>query len=101
MRTRRSPRSGSAVLRLGGYAILAALAVGSQGGCTREFFREWANQDVSEAVFEKSRDPRWRIDMFSIEPPVVAFRGSLRSGCTAGPARRRGDRGTLARAAVA
>ncbi len=72
MRTRRSPRSGSAVLRLGGYAILAALAVGSQGGCTREFFREWANQDVSEAVFEKSRDPRWRIDMFSIEPPMLS-----------------------------
>ena len=24
----------------------------------REFYREWANQDVSEAVFEKSRDPR-------------------------------------------
>ncbi len=72
MRTRRSPRSGKAVLRLGAGAILAALAVGSQSGCTREFYREWANQDVSEAVFEKSRDPRWRLDIFSIEAPALS-----------------------------
>lgn len=52
--------------------FLAVLAVGTQLGCTREFFREWANQDVSEAVFEKSRDPRWRIDLFSIDPPAMA-----------------------------
>jgi hypothetical protein len=51
-------------------AVLAALAAGTQSGCTREFYREWANQDVSEAVFEKSRDPRWRLDLFSIEPPA-------------------------------
>src|SRR5579863_6948096 len=52
--------------------LLAALAIGPQIGCTREFFREWANQDVSEAVFEKSRDPRWRLDMFSIDPPALS-----------------------------
>jgi hypothetical protein len=52
--------------------LLAALAVGAPIGCSREFFREWANQDVSEAVFEKSRDPRWRLDMFTIEPPAMA-----------------------------
>src|SRR5579863_8748616 len=52
--------------------LLAALAIGPQIGCTREFFREWANQDVSEAVFEKSRDPRWRLDMFSIDPPAMS-----------------------------
>ena len=45
---------------------------GAPFGCTREFYREWANQDVSEAVFEKSRDPRWRIDMFSVEPPMLS-----------------------------
>ena len=72
MRTRRSPRSGNAVLRPVGVALLAALAIGSQGGCTREFYREWANQDVSEAIFEKSRDPRWRLDIFSIEPPALS-----------------------------
>ena len=72
MRTRRSPRSGVAVLQIGRGALLAALAVGAQAGCTREFFREWANQDVSEAIFEKSRDPRWRIDVFSVEPPWMA-----------------------------
>src|SRR5262249_2460777 len=39
---------------------------------TREFYREWANQDASEAVFEKSRDPRWRIDLWSIDPPAMS-----------------------------
>ncbi|GAC1470526.1 MAG: hypothetical protein NVSMB9_15710 [Isosphaeraceae bacterium] len=51
---------------------LMALAVSAQAGCGREFFREWTNQDVSEAVFEKSRDPRWRLDLFSVEPPALA-----------------------------
>ena len=52
--------------RLGLGAILVALAGGGLPGCTREFYREWANQDVSEAVFEKSRDPRWRLDLFPL-----------------------------------
>lgn len=52
--------------------LLAALALVSQAGCGREFFREWANQDVSEAIFEKSRDPRWRIEQFTVEPPALA-----------------------------
>ncbi len=59
------------VARLRLLALLG-LALGSQTGCGREFFREWANQDVSEAVFEKSRDPRWRIDLFSVESPAVS-----------------------------
>ncbi len=58
--------------RLSRSAVLMLLALGSQLGCTREFYREWANQDVSEAVFEKSRDPRWRLDAFSIEPPALS-----------------------------
>ncbi len=53
-------------------AALLMAAAGTQAGCGREFYREWANQDVSEAVFEKSRDPRWRIDLFSIEPPALS-----------------------------
>lgn len=52
--------------------LLVALALGTQVGCTREFFREWANQDATEAVFEKSRDPRWRLDLFSVEPPALS-----------------------------
>ncbi|AGA28964.1 TolC family protein [Singulisphaera acidiphila] len=52
--------------------LLVVLALGTQSGCTREFFREWANQDVTEAIFEKSRDPRWRIDLFSVEPPALS-----------------------------
>jgi hypothetical protein len=58
--------------RLGQGSILAVLAVATQVGCTREFFREWVNMDVSEAIFEKSRDPRWRLDTFSIEPPPLS-----------------------------
>src|SRR3954452_5364757 len=53
-------------------ALMALVTLASQAGCGREFYREWANQDVSEAVFEKSRDPRWRLDMFSVEPPAMA-----------------------------
>lgn len=52
--------------------VLATVALGVQTGCTREFFREWANQDVSEAIFEKSRDPRWRLDIFSVDPPSLS-----------------------------
>jgi hypothetical protein len=51
------------------WLIVGALPL---AGCGREFFREWANQDASEVVFEKSRDPRWRLDMFSIEPPAMS-----------------------------
>ena len=51
---------------------LLLLAAASQAGCGREFYREWANQDASEAVFEKSRDPRWRIDLFSVDPPALS-----------------------------
>jgi hypothetical protein len=71
MRSARSPRS-SATRQLTMGALLLALALGAQLGCTREFYREWANQDVSEAVFEKTRDPRWRMDIFSIEPPMLS-----------------------------
>ncbi len=60
------------VRRTGLSAILIAVAAGAPMGCRREFYREWANQDASEAVFEKSRDPRWRIDLFTIEPPMLS-----------------------------
>lgn len=65
--SRRSPHRAQA-----GGLLALALALATQAGCGREFFREWADQDASEAVFEKSRDPRWRIDLFSIEPPSMA-----------------------------
>lgn len=58
--------------RYGALPALLAAVLGTQPGCTREFFREWANQDVSEAIFEKSRDPRWRLDTFSAEPPAMS-----------------------------
>src|SRR5271157_3856276 len=72
MRRVRRKRSDALNRRLRRGALLTLLAVGSQSGCTREFYRDWANQDASEAVFEKSRDPRWRLDAFSIEPPAMS-----------------------------
>ena len=72
MRNSRNPSFRFTARQLGTGAIWIALALGTQPGCTREFYREWANQDVSEAVFEKSRDPRWRIDLFSVEPPALS-----------------------------
>ncbi len=72
MRRTRSAESRVGRFRLGRASILAVLAVAAQVGCTREFYREWANMDVSETIFEKSRDPRWRLDVFSIEPPALS-----------------------------
>lgn len=71
MKTRdeRRRHGGPARAKLAGLALLCLTA---QAGCGREFFREWANQDASEAIFEKSRDPRWRLDQFSIEPPALS-----------------------------
>jgi hypothetical protein len=62
-------RSARSARRAAGLGL--ALAVGLSG-CGREFYRNWADQDVSEAVFEKSRDPRWRIDLFTVEPPALS-----------------------------
>jgi len=72
MAERRYPHFALTVARFGAAPTLLALLLATQPGCTREFFREWANQDVSEAVFEKSRDPRWRLDTFSVEPPAMS-----------------------------
>ena len=55
MRWKNAGRAGRHLCRGSGLALLV---VAVQSGCSREFYREWANQDVSEAVFEKSRDPR-------------------------------------------
>ena len=74
MRKSRNPRFRDAARQLGWPAITTALAIGAQSGCTREFYREWANQDVSEAVFEKSRETRgggWTSSRWS--PPLSRF----------------------------
>ncbi|WP_152050432.1 TolC family protein [Tautonia marina] len=65
-KTRRTTGGWSARLAM----VIAALAAST--GCTREFFRNWADQDVTEAVFEKSRDPRFRIDLFTKTPPAMS-----------------------------
>ncbi len=58
--------------RRGGLALAIIAGAASATGCGREFFREWADQDVAEVVFEKSRDPRFFIDTFSVEPPAMS-----------------------------
>src|SRR3954447_26075590 len=52
--------------------VALALVAPACTGCGREYFRQWADQDVSEAVFEKTRDPRWSMNLFSIEPPALS-----------------------------
>ncbi|GIW88482.1 MAG: hypothetical protein KatS3mg108_2806 [Isosphaeraceae bacterium] len=56
--------------RLAGGLLLGSMP--ALVGCGREFFREWADQDVTEAVFEKSRDPRWRLPVFTVDPPAMS-----------------------------
>lgn len=53
-------------------SLSLALGAAAQAGCGREFYRNWADQDVTEAVFEKSRDPRFRIDAYTVEPPALS-----------------------------
>ncbi len=65
----RRPRRLSLAARTAGLALLS-LSPGL--GCGREFFRQWADQDVTESIFEKSRDPRWRLPTFSIDQPALA-----------------------------
>src|SRR3954462_7124352 len=72
VQTRDKSTSGPRLRRARVAGLALAVAAASGAGCGREFFREWANQDVSEAVFEKSRDPRWRLDMFTIEAPALS-----------------------------
>lgn len=71
----RFPHSPRRRRRLGLAAQTAGLALLSLApglGCGREFFRQWADQDVTESIFEKSRDPRWRLPTFSIDQPALA-----------------------------
>ena len=69
----RSPRPRRALPGRFANSALAGLAIGfslvPNFGCGREFFRHWADQDATEAIFEKSRDPRWRLERLTLEPP--------------------------------
>ena len=87
--------------RLARLGVIAT-ALGAQVGCTREFFREWANQDVSEAVFEKRRDPQVAArHVLDRAARALAVRGPLRPGLPPRAAGRPGDRGALSGPAVA
>ncbi len=47
--------------------LTAGLAIGSAGGCHREFYRNQADNDARALVEEKSCDPRWALPGFNIE----------------------------------
>jgi hypothetical protein len=68
----RIARQKSATRRRRWLAAALALTMVPHAGCAREFFRNWANQDATEAIFEKSRDPRFRLELFSVEPPALS-----------------------------
>ena len=54
-------RAGRTTMRL----LLLAAAVA--GGCTREQYRQQANEEVSRLVAQKSQDPRWGQPNFSVQ----------------------------------
>src|SRR5215813_1666533 len=46
---------------------LLVLAAGA-GGCTRQFFRNAADREVSHVLAQKDRNPFWRIEQFHVYP---------------------------------
>src|SRR2546428_13963865 len=47
-------------------AGLLVLAV--SGGCSRAYYRQRADREANGVIAEKSRDPRWPVQDFRIEP---------------------------------
>ncbi len=48
--------------------VLAAAILAAQSGCTRNFYRKRADQEVDEILTEKDRYPDWHIDQFHVYP---------------------------------
>ena len=48
--------------------IVLALCLMSVTGCTRRFFRNRADQEVSEVLAQKDRYPAWQIEQFHVYP---------------------------------
>ena len=53
---------------LGRWTVLALAAAGFASGCSRQFYRTQADDEVYCVVDEKSNDPRWALDDYSIQP---------------------------------
>lgn len=47
--------------------LCLTLALLASGGCTRQHYRVQADREVHDLVAEKSNDPRWAVDDFSID----------------------------------
>ncbi len=58
-----------AFLLIGSLAALVTLS-----GCTRRFFRNAADLEVSDVLSEKNVDPRWQLDDYNVYPnPLARF----------------------------
>src|SRR5262249_24601321 len=53
------------------FLVLAAFA--ATEGCTRRFFRNHADDEVSEVLAQKDRYPAWQIEEFHIYPDARAL----------------------------
>src|SRR5207249_10871779 len=47
--------------------IIFCCGVGSSG-CTRQFFRKRADEEVSDVLADKDRDPAWKIEQWHVYP---------------------------------
>jgi hypothetical protein len=58
--------SGRRRLALGLLGVAALLAL--VGGCTRRFFRQFADREVDNVLAEKDRYPQWKIEEYHVYP---------------------------------
>jgi hypothetical protein len=60
-----------------GICVGIALAIASLSGCTRNFFRQRADEEVDSVLAEKDKFPEWGIDQFHVYPdPRARFADS-------------------------
>jgi hypothetical protein len=53
--------------RVRGILLVLGLAA-VLGGCTRSFYREWADNEVNDILKEKDKYPAWKIEQFHVYP---------------------------------
>jgi outer membrane protein TolC len=67
-------------------AVLAVVGLAGTLGCTRNFFRNRADEEVSEVLAEKDKYPAWRIEQFHVYPdPRARFADPTNPDCPPKP----------------